>query len=108
MQTVDHIENWYEKILFEKISTLSQAQLEADPDTAYDGAMWSDVACLALNHLPPRYIKHSVDMRFYLSPQEQLEMDQRVEKALKNAISYVKQHPTPSHSNGFGQPATIN
>lgn len=104
---MDEISNWYENILFEKISQLSQEQLETDPDTAYDSAMWSDIACLALNHLPPRYVRHAVDMRFYLSPQEQHEMDQRVDKALHNAINYVKQHPAPE-TNSAKQAATIN
>jgi hypothetical protein len=104
---VDEISNWYENILFEKISQLSQEQLETDPRSAYDPAMWSDIACLALNHLPPRYVRHAVDMRFYLSPQEQQEMDQRVDKALQNAIQYVKQHPAPE-TNSAKQAATIN
>jgi hypothetical protein len=95
---VENIENWYEKILFGKIRELSQTQLDhADDQAPFDSAMWSDIACLALNHLPPRYVRHSVDMRFYLSPQEHEEMDERVEAALQNAITYVKQHPS-AHS----------
>ena len=106
-QAVENIENWYEKILFEKIRELNQTQLDhADEQTPFDAAMWSDIACLALNHLPPRYVRHSVDMRFYLSPQEHQEMDDRVQTALENAITYVKQHPsTPAN---LSQPAQIN
>ncbi|MFT7245930.1 MAG: competence protein ComFB [Candidatus Azotimanducaceae bacterium] len=88
---MDDIENWYEKIVFEKIRQL--AAEEADSEDRFDESRWSDVACLTLNHLPPRYVRHSVDMTFYLSPQEQGEMDDRVNKAIHNAVSYVSKHP---------------
>jgi competence protein ComFB len=88
---MDDIENWYEKIVFEKIHQL--AAEEADGEDRFDESRWSDVACLTLNHLPPRYVRHTVDMTFYLSPQEQGEMDDRVNKAIHNAVSYVSKHP---------------
>ncbi|MFT7139641.1 MAG: hypothetical protein ACJAYE_001219 [Candidatus Azotimanducaceae bacterium] len=88
---MDEIENWYEKIVFKKIRYL--AAEEADGENRFDASLWSDVACLTLNHLPPRYVRHSVDMTFYLSPQEQAEMDERVNKAIKNAVSYVTKNP---------------
>jgi competence protein ComFB len=87
------VENWYEKIVFEKIRQVSLNNREM-----LDSSLWADVACLALNHLPPRYVRHSVDMTFYLSPQEQMEMDQRVDKAIANALTYVKQHPALGNS----------
>ncbi len=94
---MDSIENWYEKILLEKIHLMSQDQIDhADESAPFDESMWSDIACLTLNHLPPRYVSHAVDMRFYLSPQEHSEMEDRVEEALQNAIAYVKQHPDPN------------
>ena len=91
---MDNIENWYEKIVFEKIRLLAKESI----GESIEPSLWSDVACLALNHLPPRYVRHSVDMTFYQSPQEQMEMDQRVDKAIDNAMSYVKKHPTPGRS----------
>lgn len=106
---MDGIENWYEKILFEKIRTMSQDQLDHPLETPpFDSAMWADIACLALNHLPPRYVRHTVDMRFYLSPQEHREIDQRVNDALKNAITYVKQHPEPRHRDEGGRTLGLN
>ena len=32
--------------------------------------MLADVACVALNRLPARYVRHDVDMVFYLTEQE--------------------------------------
>ena len=54
----------------------------------------SDIACVALNHLPPRYVRHTVDMSFYTSPQEKQEMDKKVDLAILNATEFVRQHPT--------------
>ena len=106
---MDNIENWYEKILFEKIRARSQDQIDhADSNGSFNSAMWSDIACLALNHLPPRYVRHAVDMRFYLSPQEHEEMDQRVETALQNAITFVKQHPKPAQAGEPDQSMRLN
>ena len=88
---MDDIENWYERIVFKKIRDL--ASEEAGGEDRFDASLWSDVACLTLNHLPPRYVRHSVDMTFYLSPREQSEMDDSVNKAIQNAVSYVTKHP---------------
>ena len=57
---MDDIENWYERIVFKKIRDL--ASEEAGGEDRFDASLWSDVACLTLNHLPPRYVRHSVDM----------------------------------------------
>lgn len=104
---MEDFENWYEKIVSEKISRIKSEQVARPGTIVYDDAMWSDVACLALNHLPPRYVRHSVDMQFYLSPQENAEMDQRVEQAIANAMNYVRQHPNPGRGSDSNS-ATIN
>ncbi|AFU98068.1 peptidase, metallopeptidase [Simiduia agarivorans SA1 = DSM 21679] len=60
-----------------------------------DADFLADVACVALNHLPPRYIRHDVDMSFFLSPQEQEEMQKKVRKAVKDALRYVAERSNP-------------
>ena len=50
-----------------------------------------DVACVALNHLPPRYIRHDVDMIFYLSPIERQEMEEKVMQAIETAVQVIKE-----------------
>jgi len=81
------INNWYEHMVFEKLIEF------ANEDASLDDDQWSDIACVALNHLPPRYVRHTVDMNFYTSPQEAREMEGRIDKAIKNAIEFVRQHP---------------
>lgn len=44
-----------------------------------------DVACVALNRLPPRYIRHTVDLVFYLSEKERVDN----ERALHDAVAYA-------------------
>ena len=81
------IQNWYEVRVFECLR-------DFQPDVpGFTEGDWADVACLALNHLPPRYVRHTVDMTFYTSPQERAEMDEKVKNALLNAVAYVKKHP---------------
>tara|TARA_R110002072_G_scaffold7773_7_gene41616 strand:+ start:29768 stop:30073 length:306 start_codon:yes stop_codon:yes gene_type:complete len=100
---MESVENWYEKIVFEKIRQM--ALEDSGTKRQFDASLWADVACLSLNHLPPRYVRHSVDMTFYLSPHEQLEMDKRVDKAIANAMAYVDQHPLTSGPLTNGQDA---
>lgn len=50
----------------------------------------ADVACVALNHLPPRYIRYDVDMAFYLSPKESQEMEEKVGQSVREALAFVE------------------
>ena len=83
------VHNYYEKMVYDRVQqvvgkkTVDQDYLE-------------DVACVALNHLPPRYIRHEVDMIFYLSPVEREEMEQKVLTAIEDAISFIKENRTKS------------
>jgi competence protein ComFB len=79
---IDSIQNYYEGMVFEAIQ-------EIMPDQMEDSARIADIVCVALNHLPPRYIRHKVDMAFYLSPQERQEMEDKVKAAINKAISIV-------------------
>lgn len=81
---IDSIHNYYEHIVLEEI----ERQL-ADRQESMD--FIADVACVALNHLPPRYIRHNVDMAFYLSPKESTEMDEKVAAAVRKALLFVDQ-----------------
>lgn len=79
---LDSIHNYYERLVIDEIRHQSS---RACSDEDY----MSDVACVSLNHLPPRYIRYDVDMTFFLSPQEQLEMQDKVKRAVKEALNYV-------------------
>jgi hypothetical protein len=49
-----------------------------------------DVACVALNRLPPRYIRHAVDYSFYLTEPERLEIDAAIQEAVTYAFNFVQ------------------
>lgn len=80
----DSIHNYYERMVVEEIH-------RALPEQRGESDLLSDIACVALNHLPPRYIRHDVDMAFYLSPREQMEMEDKVKNAVQQAIIFVEQ-----------------
>jgi len=80
-----HFHNFYEHLVLEEI-------MLADKDAIKDSDYRSDIACVALNHLPPRYVRHDVDMSFFLSPQEYSEIESKIQKAVGDAIHYVKKN----------------
>lgn len=49
-----------------------------------------DVACVALNRLPPRYIRHQVDLAFHMTEKEQRDNEQQIHKAVKFAFEFVQ------------------
>jgi hypothetical protein len=83
------IHNFYEPLVFRYVADhLAQDQPDAD--------YLADVACVALNHLPPRYIRHDVDMAFYLSPEERAEIDSKIAEAIRSAVAYIARHRKPA------------
>lgn len=85
---LDNIHNHYERLVFDEIQ-----RYQAEKGKTFDEGVLEDVACLALNHLPARYVRHSVDIAFYLTPQEHADMDQQVSDAVKAAFDLVMLHP---------------
>ncbi len=83
----DTIRNFYEQLVFQRIVDTIAVQTPP-PDAEY----LADVACIALNHLPPRYIRHIVDMSFYLSPQERAEIASKVNDAIDSAVRFIAEH----------------
>lgn len=49
-----------------------------------------DIACVALNRLPPRYIRHEVDFAFYLTDRERSENERLIEEAVGFAFEFVQ------------------
>lgn len=79
----EQVHNYYERLVFEEVARMS----EAHPDFTSD--MLADVACVALNRLPARYVRHDVDMMFYLTEQERHAIEQSMEEGLTFAFSFV-------------------
>ena len=76
------VHNYYERLVAESI-------IAQNPRANTDYDFLADVTCVALNHLPPRYIRHDVDMTFYMSPVEHEEVQKKVNSAVKHAIEFV-------------------
>lgn len=51
--------------------------------------MVADLVCVALNQLPPRYVRHDVDMVFYLTEAERHEAEVALEAAVALACGKV-------------------
>lgn len=49
-----------------------------------------DVACVALNRLAPRYIRHQADMSFFLSERERADDARAVDDAVRFAFEFVQ------------------
>ena len=80
---IGSIHNYYESLVADYlINTALQGE-------QYDQDFLEDVACIALNHLPARYVRHDVDMAFYLSTDEREAMQQQVVQAVQGALEQV-------------------
>ncbi len=82
MSLLDDVANYYERLVVDALETADEASGLAE-DTLVD------IVCVALNRLPSRYYRHSVDMAFYMSQGEEAEMRDRVQRTVKGAIEFV-------------------
>jgi hypothetical protein len=78
------VHNHYERPVFDAVSRLAPnyPYLEADA--------LPDVACVALNRLGSRYIRHTVDLNFYLTEKERLAIEQTIGEAVTYAFEFVQ------------------
>ncbi|KAF7765876.1 hypothetical protein PUND_a1622 [Pseudoalteromonas undina] len=82
MRLDDDIHNFYEKLVLEEIE-------KRKLNERYSDDVMADFCCTVLNQLPPRYIRYDVDMAFYLTQTDRLDMQQRVEVAINFAIDQI-------------------
>ena len=87
MSINNHIRNYYEQLVAEEILR-TMAGHERINDVDY----LADIACVALNRLPARYIRFEVDMAVYMTPTELAENTDAVKTAVKDAIAFVNSH----------------
>jgi len=85
MRIPSEIHNYYEQLVMHHFSI---AKLEEK----YDKDFIADLTCVVLNQLPTRYIRHEVDMAFYLPTSERFEMETKVKDAMSKAIKFMKEH----------------
>lgn len=79
----EQVHNYYERLVSEEIVRRSAKHENFTND------MLADVACVALNRLPARYVRHDVDLMFYLTEQERHAIELSMEAAMDFAFSYV-------------------
>lgn len=84
------VHNYYEDIVFEYIVQLSKEQ-----DELMDSNLIEDIACIALNLLPPRYVRHNVDLVSSMSDTEHAKIKNQVLQAINEAIDISKRRRTP-------------
>jgi hypothetical protein len=83
MKLNEDIHNYYERLVLEEMEKQKLKQV-------YNNETMADLCCTALNQLPSRYIRFDVDMAFYATQNEHLEMNQQVLDAVafaKGAVS---------------------
>lgn len=81
--TYGSIHNYHERMVMDAI--------RQNPKTrALSANLQADVACIALNTLPPKYVRYDVDMAFYMSSAKHIEMLQSVDAAVADALSYIE------------------
>lgn len=85
MSLLDNIQNYYETLVVEVLAEHFKGE-EVELE------FMTDVVCVALNHLPPRYFRHGVDMIFYTSPIERDELAAKAREAVEAAIRYVEEN----------------
>ena len=89
MKISDDIHNYYEKLVMQYFAA-------AKFDDKYDVDFMADLTCVVLNQLPTRYIRHEVDMAFYLPPSERFEMEAKVKDAITKAVGFMQTHQIQS------------
>lgn len=78
------VHNHYERPVFEAVSATAAKY----PGVAAD--LLPDVACVALNRLGARYIRHTVDLAFYLTEKERLQIEQAISDSVLFAFEFVQ------------------
>jgi hypothetical protein len=80
------ISNHNERAVFDAVLSAAPRY----PGIADQHDLLADVACVALNRLQPRYIRHPVDFAFYLTDDERADSQRLVGEAVDYAFGFVQ------------------
>ncbi|MCQ8181983.1 late competence development ComFB family protein [Methylomonas sp. SURF-1] len=83
-----NINNYYERLVIDRLWKLAE-----QADQSFSQAFQEDVACLALNRLPPCYVRNTIDKGINVSEAQYLEMVAAVDKAIEQAMGLVLRRP---------------
>ncbi len=81
----EQVHNYCERLVFEEVLRRSADWPQLTPEQL------ADVACVALNRLPARYVRHDVDLVFYLTEAERNTIELSLEEALDYAFRLVNE-----------------
>jgi predicted nucleic acid-binding protein len=81
----DSIHNHHERAVFAAVTAGAARYPQLN-----DAELLSDIACVALNRLPPRYIRHEVDFAFYLTDRERADNERAISEAVAFAFEFVQ------------------
>ena len=88
----EQVHNYYERLVFEEVARRASLPIYHD----FTADMLADVACLALNRLPVRYVRHDVDMMFYMTELERSTIDRSMEEVLEFSFAFVTERTARS------------
>jgi len=80
------VRNHNERAVFEAVNS----HADRYPGLAHNPELLADVACVTLNRLAPRYIRHEVDFVFYLSERERGDSERQLLDAMEYAFGFVQ------------------
>ncbi|WP_088282121.1 late competence development ComFB family protein [Ideonella sp. A 288] len=80
------VHNIHEQTVFEAVAEAAPRY----PGVAHNPDLLADVACVALNRVAARYIRHDVDLAFFLTEKERTENERLVAEAVDSAYGFVQ------------------
>lgn len=83
MVEFDSVHNYYERLVFDEVNDHYLKSGMNEDELA-------DMACIALNSIKPHYIRHDVDMSFFMSSEEHAVVRDTVKKAVKDAFERIQ------------------
>jgi Late competence development protein ComFB len=81
--SIEQIHNYHERLVLDEVVNRVRDQ----PGVTED--MVADIACVALNRMPARYVRHDVDLVFYLTETERHQIEVNLDSAISYALMLV-------------------
>jgi hypothetical protein len=93
MRISEEIHNYTEYLIGEQLAITGIGE-------KHDHDFISDLCCLVLNQIPPRYVRSDVDLLSYISDNERKELNEMISITLMQAEEFLEQdrreHPRGS------------
>jgi hypothetical protein len=89
------IRNHQETVVYELISAIAPRY----PNLSGNPELLADVACVALNSLSPRYVRHEVDLLFFMTNGERALNQAAVQKAVEAAFQRIERTERAAEGN---------